>query len=79
MAILRPTTYTVTVTVTQIGDGTNSSLEITVDSDGRDAILEWLKESNASDGFLVITDVDSDVFSYRADTVTNLEILRDMP
>jgi hypothetical protein len=65
--------------VTQISDGTNSSLEITVDSDGRDAILEWLKENNASDGFLVISDVDGDVFSYRADTVTNLEILRDMP
>jgi hypothetical protein len=79
VAILRPSTFTVTVTVTQISDGTNSSLEITVDSDGRDAILEWLKENNASDGFLVISDVDGDVFSYRADTVTNLEILRDMP
>lgn len=79
VAMLRPTTFTVTVTVSQLSDGSNSSLEITVDSEGRDAVLEWLKEHSAGDGFLVISDVDGDVFSYRADTVTNVEILRDTP
>jgi len=79
VATLRPATYTATVTVAHAMDGSNTSMEITIGSDARDAIMEWLKEHSASDGFLTILDVEGDVFSYRADTVLNVEIMRDQP
>lgn len=79
VATLRPSTYTATVTVAHAMDGSNTSMEISIDSDARDAIMEWLKENTSHDGFLTILDVEGDVFSYRADTVLNVEIMRDQP
>ena len=77
---LRPSTFTVTVTVNNFEEGGGrQSLEITVDDEAKKGVVEWLKENNSHEGFLVITDVDGDVFSYKADTVTNVEIMRDSP